>query len=135
MNSAAYFIVWLQELSELRAGGLVSDEDYAFSRAERLDALLQRPGKPWRKWLFAGVPLSLGVGGALAFVEQQREHFLMAGAITAFCLLAAVGTYSRVMATHLSPAQRLEILRDLLERDLVTADEFADFEHRIIAED
>ena len=132
VNTGAYYVDWLQELTELRQGGMISDEDYAFSRAERLDTLLSGPGKPWVKWLFVGLPLSLLVGGALTFLEQRNEPILYGGMSAALCLLAAIGVHSRVQSEHLSLDGRLDILRTLLERDLISSSEFSEFESRFL---
>jgi hypothetical protein len=130
-NSVAYYVDWLQELSELHSAGMVSDEDFAFSRAERLDALFHRRPKPWRKWLWAGVPAALATGGVGAHLAQALEPLMVGAAVSTLCILAAVGTHSRVMASTLDFDKKLSVLRDLLARDLVSADEFSDFEQRI----
>lgn len=131
MNSDAHFVEWLQELSDLRVGGLISDEDFAFSRAERLEQLFDIPPKPWRKWLYGGIPASILGGGVAAYVVELLEPLFMGAAIASLCALAALGTHSRVMSRNLSKTQKFAVLRTLLERDLVSADEFSDFEHRI----
>jgi hypothetical protein len=130
-NSDAHYVVWLQELSELRDAGMMPDEDFAFARAERLEELFEVPPKPWRKWLFVGVPVALLAGGTLAYFQETLEHLFMGGAIATLCVIAAIGTHSRVMSRNLSHHQKLAVLRSLLERDLISADEFSVFEHRI----
>lgn len=110
---------------------MISDEEFSFSRAERLEQLFETPPKPWRKWLFGGIPTAFLSGGALAYHQQTPEPLFMAGAIAALCGLAALGTHSLVMSRCLSTPQKLGVLRALLERDLVSAEEFSDFEHRI----
>lgn len=131
-NSYAHYITWLQELSELRAAGLIDVEDYALSRAERLESLFELPGAPWRKWLFGGLPASLIAGSIVSYMDGRMEALGIGMGIACLCVLAAIGTHSRVSAGNLTVSQRLEILRTLLERDLISADEFGVFEQRII---
>src|SRR5690349_10626082 len=47
VGSIAHIIQWLRELEECRKGGLVTDEDYALERAEKLSALLDRHHSLW----------------------------------------------------------------------------------------
>ncbi len=133
VNSDAYYLDWLQELSELRKGGLISDEDFALSRAERLDALFNDPGKPWRKWLVCGLPLSLLIGGGAAWWVGDLTILYNGMGISLLCVLAAIGSQSRVRSEHLSQEARLDILCKLLERDLISSAEFAEYEHRFLA--
>jgi cytochrome c-type biogenesis protein CcmH/NrfG len=133
VNSYAYYITWLQELTELRAAGLISDEEYALSRAERVEHLFEQPGRPWMKWLIAGIPTALAASAVAVYFTGDVTMIAFGAGVAALCILAAVGTFSRIRAEHLMGAQRLEILRTLLERDLISADEFAAFEHRIMA--
>ena len=126
VNSHAYYVDWLQELSELRQGGMVSDEDYAVSRAERLDALFNEPGQPWLKWLVVGLPVSLLIG------VWKGWSPMFTGVIVMLCVLGAIAAHSRVRSEHLSLNARLDILRQLLERDLISSSEFAEFECRFL---
>ena len=132
VRSPAYYVTWLQELSELRSGGLVEDEDYAISRAERLENLFEKSTKPWRKWLFFALPASLIVG-VLATLMTGNDTSMLAFAadVAVLCIVAGLAVHSRVERQQISPSQRLEILRALLERDLISSVEFTGFESRI----
>ena len=131
-NSDAYYVGWLQDLSDLRMGGMVSDEDFAVSRAERLDTLFEEPGKPWLKWLLIGVPLSLVMSGVAMWLTGDQTMLFYGMGMSALCVLAALGAHSRVCAEHLSLDSRLDVLRRLLDRDLISASEFSEFEHRFL---
>lgn len=130
--SPAYYVSWLQELSELRSGGLVEDEDYAISRAERLEHLFEKSRKPWRKWLFFALPASLIVGILATWMTGNDTSMLaFAADVAVLCIFAGLAVHSRVERQQISPSQRLEILRALLERDLISSVEFNGFESRI----
>lgn len=131
-RSLAYYVTWLQELSELRSGGLVEDEDCAFSRAERLEHLFEKSSRPWRKWLFFALPAALIVGVlAMLMTDNDTSMLAFAADVAVLCIFAALAMHSRADKQQISPAQRLEILRVLLERDLISSVEFSGFERRI----
>ena len=123
--------MWLRELDECRRGGLVADEDFAFQRAEKLDELLVKPRRLWLGWVLAGLPLALVAGGlAWWFTEDWRRVALGAG-ITGAWGVAALGRLAREHLRHVQLRERLGILRELLEHDLVSAEEFSAFEERL----
>lgn len=132
-KSEAHYVVWLQELADLQKGGMVSDEEYALSKAERLEHLFDPLVRPWRKWVFGALPLVLFIGGALSYLEQRLDPLLSAGMVAVLCVMAAIGVHSRVLSEHMTKSERLTVIRELLARDLITSEEFAAFEHRIMA--
>lgn len=127
----AHFTMWMRDLEECRRGGLVADEDFAYQRAEKLDELLVRPRRLWLGWVLAGLPLAV-VAGSLAWLATANWMKVALGAGIAGVLgLSALG---RMACEHLRNVQlreRLGILRELLEHDLVSAEEFAAFEERL----
>ena len=131
-DSHAYYVSWLQELSELRHAGLIEDEDYALSRAERLDALFRQPGEPWLKWLLFGLPAALASGVLAMRLTGDSVMFTCGASISVLCLLAAISSYAQSKRGHLAVREKLEVLRDLLGLDLISTDEFAAFEQRIL---
>ena len=76
--------------------------------------------------------VALIAGSILSYMDGRMEALGIGMGIACLCVLAAIGTHSRVSAGNLTIPQRLEILRTLLERDLISADEFGVFEQRII---
>ncbi len=132
-KSEAHYVVWLQELADLHAGGMVTDEDFALSKAERLEHLFDPLVRPWRKWIFGALPLVLLIGGALSYLEQRLDPLVSAGMVATLCVIAAIGVHSRVLSENMTQSERLTVIRELLARDLITSDEFAVFEHRIMA--
>ncbi len=131
-DSHAYYVSWLQELSELRHAGLIEDEDYALSRAERLDALFRQPGEPWLKWLLFGLPAALASGVLAMRLTGDSVMFTFGASISVLCLVAAISSYVQSKRGHLALREKLEVLRDLLGLDLISTEEFAGFEQRIL---
>lgn len=123
--------MWLQELDECRRGGLVTIEDFAYQRAEKLDELMKKPRRLWLGWLLAGLPLAIICGGlAWLFTQDWRKAALGAGIAGAW----GVSALGRMACEHLRNVQlreQLRILRELLERDLVSAEEFSAFEEQL----
>jgi hypothetical protein len=70
-KSVTHFVAWLQELNEVWRGGMMSDEDYAFSKAEHLEHLLEPLKRPWRKWIFGVLPVVLIAGGVVSYASAQ----------------------------------------------------------------
>ena len=123
--------MWMRDLDECRRGGLVSDEDFAYQRAEKLDELLVRPRRLWLGWVLAGLPLAV-VAGSLAWLAT--ENWMKVALATIIVCVWGVSALGRMACEHLRHVQlreRLGILRELLEHDLVSAEEFSAFEERL----
>ena len=123
--------MWMRDLDECRRGGLVSDEDFAYQRAEKLDELLVRPRRLWLGWVLAGLPLAV-VAGSLAWLAT--ENWMKVALATIIACVWGVSALGRMACEHLRHVQlreRLGILRELLEHDLVSAEEFSAFEERL----
>lgn len=122
---------WLRELEECRIGGLVTDEDYAYQRAEKFSALL----RPVRGLSVASI------GGALlisAIAWAATWHFShdwrAAGGVAVLAGVwgvTSLGRAFREKCTELQLRGRRRIFLALLENDLLTASEFADFDDRL----
>ena len=130
-RSVSFIVQWLRELEECRQGGFLSDEDYALQRAEKLSEILCELRHLWVAPLAAAGSVAI-VAGCIAWVVRMD---LQVAAITA-CL---GGLFGLVMLTrpcrdNLKQAQireRLHLLNALIAKDLITADEFIDFEERL----
>ena len=124
-------VAWLRELEECRIGGLVTDEDYAYQRAEKLAALL----RPTRcLWLasFAGALVVGAFAGAVTW--QFTRDWRAAGGVAAVAGvwgLTSLGRALREKFIELQLRGRRKILVALLENDLLTASEFADYDDRL----
>lgn len=122
---------WLRELEECRVGGLVSDEDYAYQRAEKF-AMLLRPARCL--WIAPATGALLAAAPAAAILWFLTEDWRIAGGIG---LLAgawgflALGRLLREKFAELQLRDRRRILVALLDSDLLTASEFADYEERL----
>jgi hypothetical protein len=122
---------WLRELEECRIGGLVSDEDYAYQRAEKLTALLRPTHCLWLASITGAAILS---AIAWALTWQFTGDWRAAAGIA--CLagvwgLTSLGRALREKFTELQLHGRRRILVALLENDLLTATEFADYDDRL----
>jgi hypothetical protein len=132
-KSVTHFVAWLQELNEVWRGGMMSDEDYAFSKAEHLEHLLEPLKRPWRKWIFGVLPVVLIAGGVVSYFEQSLDNMLTAACVGAVCVVGAIVAHWQAVRGQLSKADRLTVIRELLARDLITCDEFGVFEQRILS--
>lgn len=123
--------MWMRDLDECRRGGLVSDEDFAYQRAEKLDELLVRPRRLWLGWVLAGLPLAV-VAGSLAWLATENGmKVALATGVAGVWGVSALGRMACEHLRHVQLRERLGILRELLEHDLVSAEEFSAFEERL----
>ena len=124
-------VTWIRELEECRIGGLVTDEDYGYQRAEKLAALL----RPIRcLWLasFLGTALLGAPSAALIWFLTKDPRYAAGIAVIAGAWgFMALGRALREKFTELQLRERRKILVALLENDLLTASEFADYEDRL----
>jgi hypothetical protein len=122
---------WLGELTELHRAGVLSDEDFAYQRAERLDKLIETPRRLWLGWIRLGAPLA-GAAGIAAW-WWTNDIFMLAGAavLVVLCMFAALSRLSRECVAHLTLQERSDILYDLLGQDLISSEEFLAFDERL----
>ncbi len=122
---------WLRELEECRIGGLVTDEDYAYQRAEKLAALL-RPTRCLSLASIFGALLISAIAWAVTwqFTRDWRAAGGVAG-IAGVWGLTSLGRLMREKFIELQLRGRRKILVALLENDLLTASEFADYDDRL----
>ena len=125
------FVAWLRELKECHAGGLVTDEDFGFQRAEKLSELL----RPLR---FLGIANFLGAwltGSAAACtiwaLTHDWQYTAGIGVLSAGWGFLALGRFLREKFIDLQLRERRRILVALLENDLLDGNEFADYDERL----
>jgi len=124
-------VAWLRELEECRIGGLVTDEDYSYQRAEKLAALL----RPTRcLWLasFAGALLVGALAGAITWLcTADWRPAAGVGSIAGIWGITSLGRLMREKFAEIQLRGRRKLLVALLENDLLTASEFADYDDRL----
>jgi hypothetical protein len=125
-----HFTMWLRELDECRAGGLLSDEDYAFQRAEKLEELFGKARKRWLGWVLVVLPIALAGAAYGWWVLGDLQIALGCVAIAVLCMAA---TYSRYRRDHMSDNldEMQLVLRALLDHDLITSPEFLAYDERL----
>jgi len=124
-------VAWIRELEECRIGGLVTDEDYAYQRAEKLTALIRPTRCLWLASalgaLLAGAPAS----GAIWWFTRDLRATAGIAVPAATWGFMALGGMLRDKFIELQLRGRRRILVALLENDLLTATEFADYDDRL----
>ena len=131
-DAAGGFIMGLQELDECRRGGLVTDEDFAYQRAEKLDQFMaKKPRRLWLGWWLACLPLALAGGDFAWWLTQDWWKTALAAGIAGTWGLAALGRLACEQLRNYQLRERLGILRELLALDLVSSVEFAAFEEQL----
>ena len=121
----------LRGLEEARICGLVSEEDYSRQRAEKLRALTRPMPGIWIAALL-GVPLLGGPAGALIWLLTQDERYTFAiGVLAGAWGILSLGRAIQEKCTELSSRSRRKTLVALLDNDLLTANEFAEYEHQL----
>ena len=124
-------VAWLRELEECRIGGLVTDEDYSYQRAEKLAALLRPTRCLWLASFFGA--LLIGAFASAVTWQFTRDWRAAAGvaAVAGVWGLTSLGRVMREKFIELQLRGRRKILVALLENDLLTASEFADYDDRL----
>jgi hypothetical protein len=127
-RSSAYYLDWIGELSELHGRGMLTDEDFAAQRTERLEELMNKPRRRWLWWIRVAVPMA-GLGGVAAWWETGDYIMIRVAALTVvLCVFAAASRLSRERCSHLTTQQRSDILYDLLGGGLISSEEFLVFD-------
>ena len=124
-------VAWLRELEECRIGGLVTDEDYGYQRAEKFSLLL-RPMRWLRLASLTGTVLLGAPSAALIWFLTQDWRITAGIAVLAGVWgFMALGRVLREKFIELQLREGRKILLALLENDLLTASEFSDYEDRL----
>ena len=130
-RSGEQAVASLRELEENHISGLVTEEDYARQRAEKFGALLRPMSGLWLAEIFGaaliGAPL-----GALIWVFTQQEYYTTGiGVVGGMWGFTSLGRVLREKFADLRSRGRRKILVALLDNDLITASEFAEYEDRL----
>jgi hypothetical protein len=132
-RSAAYIVQWLRELEECRVGGLITRDEYALERSEKLSELLCRHRGLWIAPVVAAGSCAAIVGSLVWAMSFDWQATSVAAALGAVFGLAMLSQPCRENLKHAQVRDRLEILNSLLSLDLVSADEFIIYEERLLA--
>lgn len=122
------YVTWLRELEECRIGGLVTDEDYAYQRAEKLAALLRPTRCLWLASSIGGLIIGAIAGAATLLFTRNWSATAGVSAVAGIWGLTSAGRLLREKFVELQLIGRRKILLALLEADLLTASEFADYD-------
>lgn len=122
---------WIRELEECRIGGLVTDEEHGFQRAEKLAALLRPMRGLWLATILGTLLLGAPSAALIWFLTQDPLYTAGIGVLAGAWGCMALGRALREKFTELQLCERRKILVALLEKDLLTASEFSDYEERL----
>jgi hypothetical protein len=126
-----HFLTWLRELAECNRGGFLSDEDFSYQRAEKLDELLYPPRFLWMASLL-GALLVGAVGGAITWLVMRDWRFAAIGtALAGAWGLTSLGRFLRERFVEIQLNERMKILIALLDHDLLTAAEYSLYEEQL----
>lgn len=131
-RSVTYIVQWLRELEECRVGGLITDEEYAVERAEKLSELLCAHRKLWLAPIVAAGSPAAVFGNIVWMACMDWQLSALAAALGGLFGLVMLARPCRDSMKNTQIRDRLETLNALLSLDLVTADEFIIYEERIL---
>ena len=130
-RSIAYVVQWLRELEECRVGGLVTAQEYAVERAEKLAEILCKHRRLWLAPLGAAWSIGAIVASVVWMATMDWQMTGLAAALGGLFGLVVLARPCRDRLKHIQICDRLEILTALLSYDLVSADEFIVYEERL----
>ena len=131
-RSAAYIVQWLRELEECRVGGLITDEEYAVERAEKLSELLCQHRYLWLSPILASGTLASIAASVVWIGTMELQTTGLAAALAGLFGLVMLARPFRENLKNRQIRERLEILNMLLSYDLVSSDEFIIYEDRLL---
>ena len=113
-RSTAVGGAWLRDLEDCRGGGLLSDEDYAVQRAEKLSELLTEHRRLWLA-PFAAAGCLGAVGASVAWMRHDTGDYIFGEsdvprapvALVLGAQVYASGEPSPFLSARLAIAQRL----------------------------
>ncbi len=125
-------VAWLRELEECRIGGLVTDEDYGYQRAEKFAVLLRPMRCLWLAPVLGALLIGAPAGLSIWFLIHDWRFAAGIAALAGVWGGIALGRLLREKLIELQLRERRRILVALLDGDLLTANEFADYEERLL---
>jgi hypothetical protein len=124
-------VAWIRELEECRIGGLVTDEDYGYQRAEKFAALLRPMRCLWLGSVLGTALVGAPAGALIWFLTHDWRFTAGIGVLAGAWGFMALGRALREKFIEIQLRERRKILVALLENDLLTASEFSDYEERL----
>jgi len=132
-RAANHITVWLRDLGECRVGGLVTDEEFAYQRAEKLDALLQPPRCLWIASVLGGLAVAATGAAATWWFTRDLLFTPLVALLSGVWGVTSLGRVCREKFIEIQLRDRMNTFVMLLEHDLITASELADYEERLMA--
>jgi hypothetical protein len=130
-RSGELMLGWMRELEECRIGGLVTDEEYSYQRAEKFAALLRPTRCLWLASLLGMALVAAPASALIWFLTKDPQYAAAIGVLAGAWGLLALGRLLREKTTEFQLTERRNILVALLENDLLTVGEFADYDDRL----
>ena len=130
-RSGEQTVTSLRELEERYISGLVSEEDYVRHRAERFRILLRPMSGLWLAEIFGAALIGAPLGALIWFFTQQQYYTVSISVVGGMWGFTSLGRVLREKFADLRSRGRRKILIALLDNDLLTAREFAEFEDRL----
>ena len=121
----------LRELEEKHISGLIAEEDYVRQRAEKFNALLRPMRGLWLAEIFGAALVGAPLGALIWFCTQQEYYTTGIGVVGGMWGFTSLGRVLREKFADLRSRGRRKILIALLDNDLLTASEFAEYEDRL----
>jgi hypothetical protein len=130
-RSAPFIVGWLRDLEDCRQGGLLSDEDYAEQRAEKLAELLCEHRHLWVASVASAGSVAIVAGSAAWLARADWQLAALAAALGGLFGLVMLARPCRENLKQAQIRERLHLLNALLARDLISSDEFLAYEERL----
>ncbi len=121
----------LRELEELHISGLVNEKEYDRHRAEKFRILLRPMNGLWLAEIFGAALVGAPLGAVIWFFTQQHYYTVSIAVVGGMWGFTSLGRVLREKFADLRSRGRRKILVALLDNDLLTAREFAEFEDRL----
>jgi hypothetical protein len=132
-RSTAYLVGWLRDLEECRQAGLLTDEDYAVQRAEKLSELLCEHRHLWLASVVSAGCLGIMAGSAAWAFRSDWDITAISAGLAALFGIVVLAHPCRENLKQAQIRERLELLNALLAIDLISSDEFLAYEERLHA--
>lgn len=130
-RSGEQTVASLRELEESHISGLVAEEDYVRQRAEKLGTFLRPMGGLWLAEILGGALIGPPLGTLIWLFTQQQYYTTAISVVGGMWGFTSLGRVLREKFAELRSRGRRKILIALLDNDLLTASEFAEYEDRL----
>ncbi|MEO6742147.1 MAG: hypothetical protein ABIP20_18025 [Chthoniobacteraceae bacterium] len=130
-RSGEQIIAALRELEESRLVGILRDEDYGSQRAARFNILLRPMRGLWLAELLGAALVGAPAGALIWFLTGQHYYTIGIAAAAGAWGFTSLGRALLEKFAELRSRGRRKVLVALLDNDLLTANEFAEYEERL----